>query len=106
MAETPKRHCPNCGHELSPEDQLNGQDGAVPPKSKPRAFAVLGGIACVMVVFLVAWILPTPEVFTQISQRVEEGCEARVISTLASSHFGIETTGDARGTVERVQRTQ
>jgi len=57
MAETPKRHCPNCGHELSLEDQLNGHDGAAHSKSKSRTIVALNGIICVMVVVVVVLLL-------------------------------------------------
>jgi len=76
MDETPKGYCSNCGHEISSEDLLNGQDTAPAPNSKLRAFVLLGSIVCVMVVFLVVWLAPTPEWIMQSSQDIAKKCEA------------------------------
>jgi hypothetical protein len=86
----------------------NGQDGAPPPQSKPWAFIVVViGIVCVTVVFLIVWLMPTPAVFNQSSQIIAVlSATFGVIGTLVGTYFGIKTTGDARDTVERVQKAQ
>ena len=58
---------------------------------------------CVTLVFLVVWLYPTPETFTQSSQVIAVlSTTFGIIGTLVGTYFGIKTTGDARDTVERV----
>ncbi len=88
--------------------QGSGQEGEAPPQSKPWAFIVVViAIVCVTIVFLVVWLVPTPEVFNQSSQIIAVlTATFGVIGTLVGTYFGIKTTGDARDTVERAQKAQ
>ena len=69
-------------------------------------FLVLGAILCVTVIFLVVWLTPAPEVFTQSSQVIAAlTATFGVIGTLVGTYFGVKSSSDARDTVERVQRS-
>jgi hypothetical protein len=77
---------------------------APPEQTTPWAFyVVISAFLCVTVVFLVVWLFPTPEVFTQSSQVIAVlSTTFGIIGTLVGTYFGIKSTGDARATVERV----
>jgi hypothetical protein len=85
-------------------EQGNELDGARPAQTTPWAFyVVIIAFLCVTVVFLVVWLYPTPEIFTQSSQVIAVlSTTFGIIGTLVGTYFGIKTTGDARDTVERV----
>jgi hypothetical protein len=85
-------------------EQGNEQDGAQPAQTTPWAFyVVIIAFLCVTVVFLVVWLYPTPEIFTQSSQVLAVlSTTFGIIGTLVGTYFGIKATGDARDTVERV----
>jgi hypothetical protein len=84
----------------------SAQDGAALPQSPPWAFIVVViAIVCVTIVFLVVWLMPAPAVFNQSSQIIAVlTATFGVIGTLVGTYFGIKTTGDARDTVERIQK--
>ena len=82
--------------------------GVETPQSKPWAFVVVVvAIVGVIVVFLTVWLLPTPKAFAKSSDILAVlTATFGVIGTLVGTYFGIKSAGDARDTVERVQKQQ
>jgi hypothetical protein len=86
------------------EPEQNGQNSAPPAQTKPWSFfLVFGAIMCVTVIFLVVWLAPPPNVFTESSHAIAAlTATFGMIGTLVGTYFGIKASSDARDTVERV----
>jgi len=89
---------------LQPKDR-NGKDNEAFERGIPWAFWLVGfAILCVTVLFVIVWLVPTPNIFKESNQAIVIlSTTFGVIGTLVGTYFGIKTTGDARDSQERLQ---